>query len=119
MREVCFKITLTVTDETDIEFLVTPGNALHFQQLAVALSQLGGTIYANSRSLSTLAETVTSIAEFGGGAKAASHTLKAITPLLERNRIAGEQIEFVRLLLAKSVQQQPDELDSNEGRTLQ
>ena len=25
MREVCFKITLTVTDETDIEFLVTPG----------------------------------------------------------------------------------------------
>lgn len=117
MREVNLK--MTVTDEADIVFIVTSGNEFHFQQLAVALSELGGTIYANSRSLSTLAETVTSVAELGGAAKAALHTLKAITPLLERNRIAGEQIEFVRLLLARSVQCRPDDPAGIEGRTLQ
>jgi len=107
MRDVYLK--MTISDERDIEFMVVPGNDLYFRQLAVALEQLAAANDATLKALLTLAQTVGTVGHLSGGDKAANHTLKTVAPLVERNTVAKDQIQFIRLLLGKSVRVQPED----------
>ncbi len=94
MREVYIK--LLVTDESDLQFIVTPGNDLQFGQLGAALRGLAYTQELTLRALRTLAE----VQETKGANPA--DIAKTVAGLIEPNRLAAEMVEYVRVLLGKS-----------------
>ena len=90
-------IAMQATEEDDLCFIVTPGNDLIFGQLGAALAGIADTQELTLRALGTLKE----VQEIKGANP--ENIAKTIAQLAEPNRVALEQIDYVRTLLGKSV----------------
>jgi len=99
MSEIVIKVP--VPDElmplfADMDMIVTPGTDFEIGQFAVALARIDETLELTLRSLKTLAQVMET-----RGIDAAD-ILKTVAMLLEPNRLAGEQIDYVRTILGRS-----------------
>ena len=78
------------------DMIVTPVSDFEAGQFAIALQAIADTQALNNRALRTLAE----VAETKGATSA--DLMKTLTMLFEPNRIALEQIDYIRTLLGRS-----------------
>ena len=100
MRDIIIK--MTVTEEDDLDVIVTPGNEEPFGQLVDVLEEVTKTVIGNRRALSELAAQIGMVEHTKGGPEAVKFAKQTIVPMIERNRIAEEQMLYVRMLLSKS-----------------
>ena len=99
MREIVIKLVVSDNQAAlfaDKDMMVTPLSEFEVDQFALALHALAETQELTMRSLRTLAEVV----ETKGAATA--DILKTVAMLLEPNRLAAEQVEYVRVILGRS-----------------
>ena len=78
------------------DMIVTPVSDFEAGQFAIALQAIADTQALNNRALRTLAE----VAETKGATSA--DLMKTLTMLFEPNRIALEQIDYIRTILGRS-----------------